>query len=58
MVSKVIDWGTPTECIQLRARSIASLGSKLGCAAGVLCMLAASSAKANIVFCNEFPAEV
>ena len=36
----------------------ASLGSKLGCAAGVLCMLAASSAKANIVFCNEFPAEV
>jgi len=33
-------------------------GSKLGCAAGVVCMLAASSAKANIVFCNEFPAEV
>ena len=32
--------------------------SKLGCAAGVICVLAASSAKANIVFCNEFPAEV
>ena len=33
-------------------------GSKLGCAAGVVCLLAASSAKANIVFCNECPAEV
>ena len=33
-------------------------GSKLGCAAGLVCLLAASSAKANIVFCNEFPAEV
>ena len=32
--------------------------SKLCCAAAVICVLAASSAKASIVFCNEFPAEV
>jgi hypothetical protein len=33
-------------------------GPKVGCAAGVVCILAVSSAEANIVFCNEFPAEV
>jgi hypothetical protein len=30
----------------------------VACTAGVICILAASAAKADILFCNKFPAEV
>ncbi len=36
--------------------AMSAMGSKLGaCAIGVTCLLAASNARADIIFCNKFP---